>query len=133
MGRLFKKPPHASEHRDFVNDRYPYKHDERGSEFEWFVGDEVRFKFMHNWITDDRIWWRGDYTEHPKPLPRVEVRKWVERHLEGDVMVSEEVEHDKYYPDEKEDPWKYSHANRYSINFYFETEEDLSHFLIRWA
>ena len=132
MGRLFQKPPHASESRDFIKYRYPYRHDDRGHEFEWYVGDEERFKFKHKWITDDRIWWKGDHTANPKPLPRIEIRKWVERHLEGDVMVSEESEHDTYIPDENRS-WQYSHATRYWVDFHFETEADLTHFLIRWA
>ncbi len=132
MGRLLRKPPHASENRDWILQQYDHLHDPRGHEFEWFVGEEDRFKFNHRWITDDHIWWLPDYVEKPKPLPRVEIRKWIEQHLDGDVMVSEGRDSKKYYPKEEE-TWKYNFYNKYWVDFQFETEEDLAHFLIRWA
>lgn len=132
MGRLLRKPPHASESRDWILRQYDHLHDPRGHEFEWFVGEETRFKFAHRWITNDNIWWLPGYVEHPTPIPRIEVRKWIERHLEGDVMIEEGKESKKYYPN-KEDEWKYTHKNKYWVEFRFENEEDLTHFLIRWA
>lgn len=133
MGRLYEKPPHPSETRDFILQRYPFKHDERGHEFEWHVGDEERFTCKFRWITDDHIWWKEGYIKHPKSLPRIEVRKWVEKHLDGDTMVEEGRDSAKYYLDEIKEPWKFTHYNKYWVDFHFETEDDLTHFLIKWA
>ena len=132
MGRLLRKPPHASENRDWILRQYDHLHDPRGHEFEWFIGDEDRFKFNHRWITHDNIWWLPGYVETPKPLPRVEIRKWIERHLDGDVMIAEGSESKKYQVD-KEKIWQYSFYNKYWVDFLFESEEDLIHFLIRWG
>ena len=132
MGRLYEKPPHASETRDFILNKHAFKHDARGHEFEWHIGDEQRFKTSFKWITEDQIWWGDDYVENPKPVPRIEIRKWVERHLENDVMVEEARESVKYVHDPKKE-WSYTWRNRYWIEFHFESDEDLTHFLIRWA
>ncbi len=132
MGRLLRKPPHASETRDFILRQYDHLHDPRGHDFEWFVGEETRFKYVHRWITHDNIWWLPGYVEMPRPLPRVEIRKWIEQHLDGDVMIEEGRESKKYQVD-KEKMWQYSFYNKYWVDFQFESEEDLTHFLIRWA
>ncbi len=133
MGRLIKKPPHASETREWILRQYEHLHDNRGPEFEWFLGDEDRFKFNHRWILEDHIFWKDGYEPNPKPLPRIEIRKWVERHLDGDVMISEDRDSSKHYPDGKENGWQFTWYSKYWVDFHFETEADLTHFLIRWA
>lgn len=133
MSRLFQKPPHASETREWILRQYEHLHEHRGHEFEWFVGEEDRFVCTFRWITYDHIWWKDGYIEHPKSLPRIEVRKWVEKHLDGDTMVEEGRASAIFYLDEENEPWKSSHHNKYWVDFHFESEEDLTHFLIRWA
>lgn len=133
MGRLLRKPPHASETREWVLSQYDHLHDPRGHEFEWFVGEEDRFKFNHRWITIDNIWWVEGFVEKPRPLPRIEVRKWIERHLDGDVMIEEGRESEKYYPNGDDEYWRYDFRNKYWVDFQFESEADLIHFLIKWG
>ena len=133
MGRLIKQPPHASETREWILRQYEHLHENRGPEFEWFLGDEDRFEFSHRWMTEDQIWWEEGYVSDCKPIDRIEMRKWIERHLDGDVMISEGRDSSKYYPEGKAHSWKYTFYNKYWVDFHFETEADLSHFLIRWA
>ena len=133
MGRLFKAPPHPSEHREWILRQYEHLHDPSGHEFEWFVGEENRFKFVHRWVTRDDIWWLPEYDAHPKPIPRIEIRKWVERYLEGDVMIEGGSNSMNYEPKEADSLMHNTWHNRYWIDFRFETEEDLTHFLIKWT
>lgn len=100
-------------------------------ELDWFLGDIKRFRFKYKWIYKDQIWWHDDYIQEPKKIDRVPIRKWCETCLVGDVFVKQGNERDKYLPDSKK-IWEYSFYHKYYIEFCFETEEDLSHFLIKW-
>lgn len=118
MGRFFEYQ------RDHIN----Y---DLSTESDWFLGNLDRFKFSYIWIDEDHIWWRDDHVQNPKQIPRIEIRKWCESYLEGDILVRRGSATDKYMPDPKK-IWEYSHYHKYWVEFSFETEEDLSHFLLKW-
>ena len=111
------------------NDR-PY---DRSRESDWFLGNtKERFKFRYKWIYQDHIWWRDDYVREPKKINRIPIRKWCEANLTEDVFIRSGDERDIYYPDPEKN-WEYTWYSKYWIEFCFETEEDLSHFLIKWV
>lgn len=87
---------------------------------DWFVGSLDRFEIKLAWIEQDYV----DYGRKCRSIPRIEVRKYIEGSLEGDVYIYEE----------SADRWIYEAWSQTSwVVFCFELESDASLFKLTYA
>lgn len=87
---------------------------------DWFVGSLERFETKLAWIEQDYV----DYGRKCRSVPRIEVRKYIEGSLEGDVFIY----------DESADTWMYEAWHKTSwLTFCFEHESDATLFKLAYA
>lgn len=120
MGRFFTV--------DDTPDRQKYPYGDP-NQWDWHLGSlEENFPYRYKWYEEDRI----DWSRKTSTIPRVEMRRWCERNLDGDVYVMD-GRHTEFVHFNKEDPLSdgYQASIRW-IEFCFELETDLMAFKLRW-
>ena len=120
MGRFFTA--------DDVPDRgkYPYS---SASKWDWHLGDvEDNFPTIISWCEEHWDW------DHPtSDIPRVKVRRWCERNLEGDILILNKSETQLRESSHKNswDRHTYEEHKRWT-EFKFEFESDAMAFKLKW-
>lgn len=120
MGRFFTV--------DDTPDAKTYPHDDP-TEWSWHTGSlEENFPYRYEWYEQDSI----DYSRKTSSVPRVEVRRWCERNLDGDIYVMLKHQSEfKYYDKDDSFGGGYQVHARFVV-FCFELETDLMAFKLRW-
>ena len=120
MGRFFTV--------DDIPDATTYPYDDP-IEWSWHTGSlEENFPHRHKWYEEDRI----DWSRETSKIPRVEVRRWCERNLDGDVYVMNGRHSEFIYYNKKDLYGDGYQASVRWIEFCFELESDLMAFKLRW-
>lgn len=121
MGRFFTK--------DDIPDRnkFPYGNPHN---WDWHVGSiKKNFSYQFAWYEKDDIT-KDRETRH---INKIEIRRWCERELNGDVYVSSDSKTEiVYFNPEKKWEGNYEVSACWT-NFYFELESDLLAFKLMWA
>ena len=118
MGNFYTKANLA----DFQDDRYGTRR-----KADWFVG------FRENNFSCHVLWYeRDDINNNPiYDIPRIEVRRWCERSLTGDILALECT--DEQYMRDTADPFDHGKwLEAKYIEFHFELEEDMVAFKLHW-
>ncbi len=110
---------------DITGKNYTYS---RGK-YDWIVGNlDQNFPYLLSWYEDDSIDWDRKTSE----VPRVKVRRWCERNLEGDVYAVQKNDSKfKYRNPKKHFDGGYQISASWT-EFRFEFETDAMAFKIMW-
>ena len=119
MGRFFTPDDVPS------RSKYPYS---RPSTWDWHLGDvEDNFPTIISWYEEH---WDWDYPK--STIPRVKIRRWCERNLEGDVLVLAHSDEEwRLYDEDKQYGDRYQVHKRWT-EFNFEFESDAMAFKLKW-
>ena len=121
MGRFFTD--------DDIPSRKKYPHGDPVN-WDWHIGDfQKNFPYKFIWYEEDRIDWSR---ETHRIENRVDLRRWCERELNGDIYIKSIHDSKFVYYNKKEQYGDGYLASASRIEFCFELESDLLAFKLRW-
>ena len=110
---------------DITGKEYPYSK----GKYDWIYGElDQNYPYIIEWYEDDSI----DWNRKTSDVPRIEVRRWCERNLDGDVIVFQKS-NSKFRHYDEDRPFRGGYqVHAHWVEFHFELETDSSAFKLRW-